>query len=159
MIEEIKESQINFLVTDLCKLSFNLEMSVSEFFKKLNHIGEAAITDNFEQLSERVRITIGELTLPSLDHEALIQELWSRDTPLPIEHLADEQQLEIVREILLAPGNLPEELTDVVVEAFTKNCTDTISTIMQNYSLEEILEEVAAHFNLNEILAELSRHV
>jgi hypothetical protein len=161
MIEELQESQVSFLVTNLCKLSFNLEMSTSEFFSKLNAIGEVGITNNFERLSENVRVTLGELTLPSLSEEVLIRELWSRDTPLPILELTDTQQVEIVKEILLAPapGNLTEELTDVVVEAFTTHCADTISTITQNYSLEEILEEVAAHFSLNEILTEMARHV
>jgi hypothetical protein len=119
----------------------------------------SGITNNFEQLSEKVRATLGELTLPSLSEEVLIRELWSRDTPLPIEHLTDTQQFEIVREILLAPGNLTEELTDVVVEAFTTHCATTLPEIMQNYSLEDIIKEVATYFNFSDILSELSRHI
>ena len=154
-----EEAKVTFIVTDLSKLSFNLEMPVSELINKINEISDASLNDNFEQLSERVRVTIGELSLPSLSEEVLIRELWSRDAQLLTEHLNDTQQLEILTAILLTPGNLTEEFKDVVAEAYTKNCAGSLSTIIENYSMEEIVEELADNFTASDILTELARHV
>jgi hypothetical protein len=90
-----------------------------------------------------------------LSEEVLIRELWSRDTPLPIEHLTDTQQFEIVREILLAPNHLTDELRDVVTEAFKKHFERSLEVI-HKFPLSSVLEELAFYHKPPDILIALA---
>lgn len=156
-----EETNITYIITDLCKLSFNLEMPTSNFFDKLNEIGDAGIASNFERLSERVRVTLGKLSLPSLNETTIVRELWSRDTPLPISELTDDQQAEYVRQILLTPEKLTEEITGILEDVLRKHCQISRFNLLEHFSVEDIIEELtnAPGVSTADILIELARAI
>lgn len=150
-----EETKVTFNITELRNLKFNLEMPVSEFFDKFNEIQDTDITENFNRLSERVKITLGELALPSLDERTVIQDLSSRVTSLPMKYLTSNQQVDYIRQILLNPETLSEELLGVLEEASAKHIQLT-TFLAERIPLEDIVEELASQYPTCDILTALA---